>query len=125
MRKIGPKNSAPERFIRGIVRSLGYKFTLHKKDLPGKPDIVFPRRKKVIFINGCFWHGHKRCLRATLPKTNRKFWATKITGNIKKDKRDYRDLKKIGWKHLIIWQCNIKTININTLKNKIRSFLLS
>lgn len=124
MSKIGPKNSFQERFIGKIVRSFGYRFLLHKKDLPGKPDIVFPRYTKVIFINGCFWHGHKGCKRAKLPQTNKAFWKKKITGNIKKDRQDYRNLRKIGWKYLVVWQCGIKSKNITLLRDKIKDFLM-
>jgi DNA mismatch endonuclease (patch repair protein) len=123
MRKIGPRNSRQEIFIRNIIPSLGYKFKLYDKDLPGKPDLVFPKYNKVIFVNGCFWHGHNKCTRAKLPKTNYKFWRNKITGNIEKDKRDYHSLKKIGWKYLVIWQCIIKSTNKGLLKTKIKNFL--
>ena len=123
MSKIGPRDSKPEIFVRELISSLGYKFTTYGKNLPGNPDIVFPRRKKVIFINGCFWHGHKGCKKANLPQTNRPFWKKKITGNIKKDKRDYRNLLKIGWKYLIIWQCGIKKIHIESLKMRILKFI--
>jgi len=123
MRKIGPKNSKQELFIRKLVSSLGYKFCLHVNDLPGKPDIVFPRHKRVIFINGCFWHGHSRCTRAKLPKTNRKFWASKIAGNMRNDRKIYRKLKVLGWKYLILWQCDIKMSTNNRLKDRIKRLL--
>jgi len=123
MSKIGPKDSKPEIFVRKLLSSLGYKFTTYGKNLPGKPDIVFSKRKKVIFINGCFWHGHKGCKRANLPQTNKTFWKKKIAGNIKKDKRDYRQLQKIGWKYLVVWQCKINTARLNLLKNKIEKLI--
>lgn len=123
MSKIGPKNSKQEIFIRKLVCSLGYRFNLHKKDLPGKPDIVFPKYRKVIFVNGCFWHCHRNCQRAKLPGTNYKFWQKKIKGNVENDKRNYRALKKIGWEYLILWQCEIKMKSDIFLKNKIRRFL--
>ncbi len=123
MSKISGKNTKPEITIRKIAHSLGYRFRLHKKDLPGKPDIVFPRYKKVIFVNGCFWHGHKNCTRSKLPTTNKKFWKEKIEGNKKKDICNYRNLKKLDWDYLIIWQCEIKVGNRNKLENKIQKFL--
>ena len=123
MSNISGKDTKPEIAIRKIAHSLGYRFRLHKKDLPGKPDIVFPKYKKVIFVNGCFWHGHKNCNRSKLPTTNKIFWKEKITGNIKKDKRNYRGLKKLGWGYLIIWQCGIKVGNRNKLERKIKKFL--
>jgi DNA mismatch endonuclease, patch repair protein len=123
MSHIKPKNSKQEIFIRKIINSLGYRYRLHQKDLIGKPDMVFPKLKKAIFVNGCFWHGHKRCKRASLPTTNRIFWKKKINGNIERDKLNYRKLRKQGWKYLIIWQCKIKEKNKKLLKNKISAFL--
>lgn len=123
MSKISGKNTKPEINIRKIAHSLGYRFRLHKKDLPGKPDIVFRKYKKVIFVNGCFWHGHKNCKRSKLPTTNSKFWKDKIEGNKKKDRSNYIRLKKLGWNYLIIWQCKIKTADKEKIKNQIKSFL--
>lgn len=123
MSKISGKNTKPEIIIRKIAHSLGYRFRLHKKDLPGKPDIVFPKYKKVIFVNGCFWHGHKNCNRSKLPATNKKFWKEKIEGNKKKDKSNYSNLKKLEWDYLIMWQCGIKIGNRNKLEKKIQRFL--
>lgn len=123
MSHIKPKNSIQEIFIRGLVHSLGFRYRLHQKDLFGKPDIVFPKYKKVIFVNGCFWHGHKRCKRAALPTTNKIFWKKKINGNIERDKLNYRKLRKHGWGYLIIWQCEIKEANKKFLKKKIMGFL--
>lgn len=123
MKKIGPRNSKQEIFIRNTLFSLGYKFKLHDKDLPGKPDIAFPKYKKVIFINGCFWHGHNRCRRAGLPKTNYKFWQKKINSNKRNDKKIHHKLKKEGWDYLVIWQCQIKLENVVRLKNIINEFL--
>ena len=123
MSKIGPKDSSQEVFIRKLVHSLGYRFRLHRKDLPGKPDLVFPKYKKVIFINGCYWHGHKGCKRANLPETNRKFWEEKIGRNIKTDIKNQKKLKKLGWDYLIFWQCKIKKSKITFLKQNICNFL--
>ncbi len=123
MSKISGKNTKPEIIIRKIAHSLGYRFRLHKKDLPGKPDIVFPKYKKVIFVNGCFWHGHKNCNRSKLPTTNTKFWEEKIEGNKKKDKSNYIRLKKLGWDYLVIWQCQIIKRNNPILINRIETFL--
>jgi DNA mismatch endonuclease, patch repair protein len=125
MSHISGKNTKPEIIIRKIAHSLGYRFRLHKKDLPGKPDIVFPKYKKVIFVNGCFWHGHKNCKRSKLPTTNKNFWKDKIEGNKKKDKGNLIRLKKLGWNYLVIWQCEIKVANHEKMKNKINKFLSS
>ncbi len=123
MRKIGSKNSTYERVIQDLVTSLRFRYKTHVKDLTGKPDLVFEKRKKVIFVNGCFWHGHKKCKKSKLPSTNKQFWSNKIKGNILKDCRVNRLLKAKGWKYLIIWQCEIRTKNILVLKNKIKDFL--
>ncbi len=123
MHKIGPKNSTQEKMIKKIISSLKYKYRTHEKKLPGTPDIVFPWHKKVIFINGCFWHGHKNCKRAILPITNREFWVNKIEGNIQRDKANLRSLKKIGWGCLVLWQCKITKRKENILKSKILSFI--
>lgn len=123
MRKIGPIDSTQEIYIRKIAYSMGYRFRLHRKELPGNPDVVFPKYKKVIFIHGCFWHGHKNCKRAPIPRSNRVFWKRKITNNFLRDEINYRKLSKLGWKHLTIWQCTIKKKNEILLKKKIKSFL--
>ncbi|MDE3058816.1 MAG: DNA mismatch endonuclease Vsr [Bacteroidota bacterium] len=122
MQKIGPQNSSQEKKLQSLLTSLGYKYNLHSKKLPGKPDIVFPRRKKVIFVNGCFWHGHT-CGRATLPRTNRAFWKNKIEGNIKRDKRVRRELSKLGWKSLVVWQCQLKKSKREVLTRRIEKFI--
>ena len=123
MSKISGKNTKPEITIRKIAHSLGYRFRLHKKDLHGKPDIVFPKYKKVIFVNGCFWHGHNNCQYSALPATNKEIWKEKITATKKRDKRNYTLLKKLGWQYLVIWQCTIKKKNIKSLEKIITSFL--
>lgn len=123
MKKIGPKNSTQEIFIRSLVHKLGYRFRLHRKDLPGKPDLVFPKYKKIIFVNGCFWHGHDKCQRSNLPSTNTAFWKEKIDKNKDNDQKCYNALKKMNWKYLIIWQCKIKKASTELLKNTIKEFL--
>lgn len=125
MGKIGPKDSKPEIIVRKLVHNLGYRFRLHRKDLPGKPDLVFPRHKKVIFVHGCFWHGHKKCRRAGLPLSNKEFWESKIFRNVKRDRLNYNKLKKLGWNYLVIWQCEIKESNKKILRDKIESFFNS
>jgi DNA mismatch endonuclease, patch repair protein len=123
MQKIGSKDSTQELFIRKLLHSMGYRFRLHRKDLPGCPDIVFPKYKKVLFIHGCFWHGHKGCKRAVLPSENRNFWEEKIGGNINRDKSNYIKLRKKGWNYLIIWQCRIKRGNEKLLMQNIKKYL--
>lgn len=107
MSRISSVNTFPEMIVRKILYANGYRYRLHRKDLPGKPDIVFYNRKKVLFINGCFWHGHKKCSRARLPLTNKDFWFEKITKNIKRDKENKKAIKKIGWSYLVLWQCEL------------------
>jgi DNA mismatch endonuclease, patch repair protein len=123
MSHISGKNTKPEIAIRKIAHSLGYRFRLHKKELPGKPDIVFPKYKKVIFVNGCFWHGHINCNRSKLPTTNKKIWQDKIAGNKKKARSNYISLKKLGWDYLVIWQCSIIKRNTKKLETTISNFL--
>ena len=94
--------------VRRFLFANGFRFRLHRKDLPGKPDIVLPRYKTVIFINGCFWHGHSGCKYASIPETNREFWQAKISGNIERDKSTYSKLESLGWRVIEIWQCQLK-----------------
>lgn len=108
MSHVKSKNTKPEVLVRSFLFAKGFRFRLHRKDLPGKPDIVLPKYKTVIFINGCFWHGHPNCKYATLPETNRDFWSDKISGNMERDKVTFSLLEKMGWKVLVIWQCELK-----------------
>ena len=102
---------------------MGYRYRLYRKDLPGKPDLVFPKYKKVIFVHGCFWHGHNRCSRGKMPETNRKFWENKIKKNKERDKAHYKELKRIQWEYLIIWQCEIKEKEKKQLRERIKNYL--
>lgn len=118
MSHIRSKDTKPEVMVRHFLFSRGFRYRLYRKDLPGKPDIVLTKYKTVIFINGCFWHGHKDCKYATLPSENHDFWLTKISGNIERDKLNYEKLNKLGWKVIEIWQCELKPkFRENTLNN--------
>lgn len=117
MSKIRNKNTKPEVKVRKILSKLGIKYRLHKSKLPGKPDIVIPSSKKVIFINGCFWHQHKNCRKSAQPKTNKKYWLPKLQRNIEKQAKDIRLLEKQGWKVYKIWEC--QTTDENKLNKKI------
>jgi DNA mismatch endonuclease (patch repair protein) len=108
MSKIRATETKPEKIVRKFLFAKGFRFRIYLKSLPGKPDIVLPKYKTAIFIHGCFWHGHKNCKAATLPQTRRKFWTDKINDNKKRDAKNYKDLKKSGWKVITIWQCQIK-----------------
>jgi DNA mismatch endonuclease (patch repair protein) len=111
MSHISGKETKPEILVRKFLFANGFRFRKNVKDLPGKPDIVLPKFKIVIFIHGCFWHGHT-CKRGALPETNFEFWKTKIGGNIERDKRDISELEKQGWKVIVIWQCEIKNLEL-------------
>ena len=113
MSKISGKETKPEIMVRKYLFSKGFRYRKNDKRYPGKPDIVLPKYKTVIFINGCFWHGHKNCSKSKLPDTNYEFWKTKIEANIKRDQENYDALEKQGWRVVIIWQCEI-----NNLENK-------
>ena len=121
MARVRSKNSRPELQVRKLVFALGYRYRLHAKDLPGQPDIVFRKRQKVIFVHGCFWHRHRGCALARLPKSNLHFWKPKLDGNKRRDERTQRALKKDGWKVLIIWECQIR--KIGRLESALRRFL--
>ena len=102
------KDTKPEVLVRQFLFSQGFRYRLYRKDLPGKPDIVLPKYKTVIFINGCFWHGHSGCKYATIPEANHDFWLAKISGNVERDKSNYAKLFELGWKVIEIWQCELK-----------------
>jgi DNA mismatch endonuclease (patch repair protein) len=108
MSHIRNKNTKPEILVRKFLFSKGFRFRLNRTGLPGKPDIVLPKYHTVIFINGCYWHGHENCKYATLPETNREFWETKINGNIARDKVVWEQLSSLGWDVITIWQCQLK-----------------
>jgi DNA mismatch endonuclease (patch repair protein) len=120
MRAVRSKNTAPEILVRSTLHRLGYRFRLHRRDLPGTPDLVFPARKCVMFIHGCFWHGHE-CARGSLPSTNVTFWQTKIGKNKERDTRAQQELKKSGWKVLAVWECEMK--NKIRFQNRLVRFL--
>ena len=107
MSRIKGKNTKPEIVVRKLLHSIGYRFRLHRKDLPGKPDIVLPKYKTVIFVNGCFWHRHEGCKYSSNPKTNVSYWEKKFAARKIRDIKIYEELKKNGWKVIIIWECEI------------------
>ena len=108
MSHVRGKDTKPEVMVRKFLFAQGFRYRLYRKDLPGKPDIVLPKYNTVIFINGCFWHGHSGCKYATIPKANHDFWLAKISGNIERDKTNYAKLFELGWKVIEIWQCKLK-----------------
>jgi DNA mismatch endonuclease (patch repair protein) len=120
MQAVRSKNTAPELLVRSTAHRLGFRFRLHRKDLSGTPDLVFPSRKRVIFVHGCFWHGH-RCSRGSLPSSNIEFWQEKIRKNRERDSKAEEELRKNGWKVLTVWECETK--DRSTLVGKICRFL--
>lgn len=112
MRAVKGRDTAPEMTIRRLIFSMGYRYRLHRKDLPGKPDLIFPARRKVIFVHGCFWHGHDCRRGARIPKTNREYWERKIARNRERDAQHYADLEREGWAVLTIWECQIRALDV-------------
>lgn len=108
MQSVGTRNTLPELVVRRAVHSLGFRFRLHRKDLPGTPDLVLPRLRKVIFVNGCFWHGHEGCKKGALPKSRAEYWEPKISRNIERDRQVRTLLRDSGWDVLTVWQCQTK-----------------
>ncbi|MEI2745322.1 MAG: very short patch repair endonuclease [Ottowia sp.] len=108
MRRIRSKDTAPELTVRSFVHALGFRYRLHVRGLPGCPDLVFPSRRKVIFVHGCFWHRHNRCALARLPKSRLDFWLPKLAGNKRRDALKRRALTKLGWSSLVIWECELR-----------------
>jgi DNA mismatch endonuclease (patch repair protein) len=108
MSRIRSKNTKPEMLVRRMLTARGVRYRLHRAGLPGKPDIVLGPRKLVIFVHGCFWHRHPECKEATMPSSNRTFWETKLEGNAARDLRHRSALRKLGWKVIVIWECETR-----------------
>lgn len=123
MAGIKGKNTKPELAVRKLVHGMGFRYRLHRKDLPGSPDLVFPRLKKVIFVHGCFWHRHPGCRFAYTPKSNAQFWLDKLEGNIRRDGQAVIALDALGWQVLIVWACEVS--DLPALSRKLSSFLIS
>jgi DNA mismatch endonuclease (patch repair protein) len=124
MSKIRGTDTKPEMIVRKFLYGKGIRYRLHNKKLPGKPDITISKYNTVIFVNGCFWHGHKGCKYFVIPKTRTLWWTEKIEGTIKRDLKSNDDLKVLGWKSIVIWECELKKTNINrTLENLLNSII--
>ena len=123
MGAVHSKDTTPELAVRKIVRRLGYRHRLHVVALPGRPDLVFPTQKKVVFVHGCFWHRHRKCRYASSPKTRRKFWEAKFAANVTRDRRTKRELKRMGWDVFTVWQCELK--KVERLTGRLDDFLSS
>ena len=111
MAAVRSKNTKPEIAVRKLLYAAGYRFRLHSKDLPGSPDIVLPKLKTVVFVNGCFWHRHPGCRFAAVPATRSDFWIHKFEENVQRDKRNYDVLRTLGWRVIVIWECEISSIS--------------
>jgi len=122
MSKIRGKNTKPEIILRSQLFKKGFRFRIHKKDLPGKPDIVLSKYKTVIFVHGCFWHYHKDCKEGRIPSTNSKFWKEKLLKNIDRDERYIKELQALGWNVRVIWECEIEKNLDETISKLIQKF---
>lgn len=123
MRQIKSRDMKPELAVRKLLHSVGFRFRLHRKDLPGKPDIVLPRHNAIVFVHGCFWHQHPKrtCFDSRLPKSNLGYWIPKLSRNRERDKTNIKDLKSSGWRVLVVWECETK--NLSHLQNELNTFL--
>jgi len=121
MSRVKGRDTKPEVLVRSFVHRMGYRFRVHRRELPGNPDIVLARHRKVIFVHGCFWHGHKGCSRSRRPTTNENFWNNKLNGNIKRDRLNCRELRRMRWKVLVVWECETKASEL--LLGKLERFL--
>ena len=121
MSTVRSKNTLPELLVRSITHKLGFRYSLHRKDLPGSPDLVFSSRRKVIFVHGCFWHQHAGCPRSKAPATRQDYWLPKLEANRARDRRNTRHLQRLGWGVLIVWECELK--DLDRLRKRIEGFL--
>jgi DNA mismatch endonuclease (patch repair protein) len=121
MSRVKGCDTRPEMRVRSLLHRLGFRFRLHRRDLPGCPDVVLKRHKSVIFVHGCFWHGHQNCRRSARPSTNTAFWNRKLSGNIQRDRRNRQALLDAGWNVLVVWECETK--DEETLKRRLEDFL--
>jgi len=121
MGKVRPKNTGPELIVRRTLHHMGYRFRLHVPSLPGTPDIVLPRYRKIVLVHGCFWHSHAGCARATRPQSHRRFWKQKLDGNRRRDRATLRQLTAEGWDVLVVWQC--ETADQQELGQRLAGFL--
>lgn len=123
MRRIRSTNTRPELVVRRLAHAMGHRFRLHRSDLPGKPDIVFPRLRKIIEVRGCFWHQHRGCIDSHIPKSRKHYWRPKLDRNVSRDKRNVRKLRRLGWRVLTVWECQANADRSGDLARKIKSFL--
>jgi len=111
MRRVRSTNTTPERKVRSLLHRLGFRFRLHRQDLPGKPDIVLPKHSSIVFVNGCFWHRHSGCSHATTPASNRKYWLPKFKRTLERDQNNKRALRRLGWNVIVVWECELRELD--------------
>jgi DNA mismatch endonuclease (patch repair protein) len=121
MSRVRDKNTKPEIRVRQTAHRLGYRFRLHRRDLPGSPDLVFPKGRKIIFVHGCFWHRHPGCKRTTSPNTRKDYWQAKFKDNLTRDRNVQAALRKLGWNVFVVWEC--ETFDLDRLKQILSRFL--
>lgn len=121
MSRVRSKDTKPEMLVRKLVFAMGYRYRLHDRRLPGKPDLVFPGLKRIILVNGCFFHRHEECRLARIPKSKREFWVPKLEGNKLRDRKILASLQREGWSVLVIWECELKSES--ALRDRLSSFL--
>ena len=121
MSRVKAKDTKPELSVRRLAHGLGYRYRLHRRDLPGSPDLVFPGRRKALFVHGCFWHRHQGCRKTTMPKTRAKFWQRKFDDNVRRDERVIAALRDLGWDVLVVWEC--ETLDEDLLRRTLLEFL--
>ncbi len=121
MSRVKAKGTKPELRVRRSAHGLGYRYRLHRRDLPGSPDLVFPGRRKALFVHGCFWHRHQGCRKTTMPKTRAKFWQRKFDDNVRRDERVIAALRELGWDVLVVWEC--ETSDEDLLRRTLLEFL--
>jgi len=122
MRRVKSKNTSPEVKVRSLLHNMGFRFRLHRKDLPGNPDIVLPKRNTVVFVHGCFWHRHKGCKRATEPSSRREYWLPKFERTVKRDAENQKKLAVMGWNVIVVWECELK--NMAALASRLENEIL-
>jgi DNA mismatch endonuclease (patch repair protein) len=123
MSRVRSKDTAPERLVRSLIHRLGYRYRLHVRDLPGRPDLVFPRFRAVVLVHGCFWHQHHCPAGDRIPKSRVAYWRDKLEGNVRRDARQRRELKRLGWRVLVIWECESRRHSPERLARRIIRFL--
>ena len=121
MAQVKSKDTKPELAVRRLLHGLGYRYRLHRKDLPGRPDLVFPSRRKAIFVNGCFWHGHADCEKVRLPLSNRAYWRDKLRRNQERDERNLASLQESGWETMVVWECEL--VDLDVVSQNLIAFL--